>query len=249
MFTLCIPTMNRFDDFLSRYLISYLDNEYIDEIIITDENGNDVEKIKERFPDNPKLRLITNETRLGPFLNKLKACSLAKKEWIVLMDSDNFAPQEYFSTAKNYIENVIGEENKNIILAPSKARPRFDYSHLSGFVYKKGNFSNNHHLENQIKPWHNTPSHVLMNTGNYVINKYLLDNLNINSETDNISKSSACDVIYLNTLLFEQLDLNMHIVPNLEYDHVVHDGSIYIQTCNDFGDFINSVHTRYFSLL
>lgn len=77
MFTLCIPTMDRFDDFLSKYLIDYLDNEYISEIIITDENGNDIEKIKHAFPDNQKLVLIKNNERLGPFLNKIKACSYA----------------------------------------------------------------------------------------------------------------------------------------------------------------------------
>ena len=54
MFSLCIPTMERFDIFLSRYLPKYLANEYINEIIITDENGNDIEKIKLAFPDNSK---------------------------------------------------------------------------------------------------------------------------------------------------------------------------------------------------
>ena len=66
---------------------------------------------------------------------------------------------------------------------------------------------------------------------------------------NNIGKSSACDVIYLNTLLFEQLDLNMHVIPNLEYDHVVHNGSIYIQTSNNFKEFNNLVHNRYNNLV
>ena len=65
MFSLCIPTMDRFDKFLSRYLPKYLANEYISEIIITDENGNDVEKINRAFPDNSKLVLFKNERRLG----------------------------------------------------------------------------------------------------------------------------------------------------------------------------------------
>ena len=41
MFSLCIPTMDRFDTFLSKFLVKYLNNEYINEIIITDENGNE----------------------------------------------------------------------------------------------------------------------------------------------------------------------------------------------------------------
>jgi len=251
MFSLCIPTIDRFDDFLSRYLVQYLENEYINEIIITDENGNDIEKINKAFPNNSKLILIKNESRLGPFLNKMKACSFAKNEWIVLMDSDNFAHKDYFINAKNYIENVIGNVDvnlQNMILAPSKARPNFDYSHLSGFIYKKGDFLKNSHLENQLKQTHHSPSSTLMNTGNYVINKFLIDNLNLQNETDNIQKSSACDVIYFNTLLFEQFDVNMHIVPDMEYDHVVHDGSIYIQTSNLYRDFNQAVHTRYYNL-
>jgi len=249
MFSLCIPTIDRFDIFLSKYLTKYLENGYIDEIIITDENGNDIEKIQSTFPDNNKLKLIKNDSQLGPFLNKIKACSFAKNEWIVLVDSDNFAYKDYFINAKNYIENMIDINSKNIILAPSKARPNFDYSHLSGFIYKKGNFNKNNSLENQIKKSHNSPSSTLMNTGNYVINKYLIDNLNLQCEKDNICKSSACDVIYFNTLLFEQLDLNMHVVEKLEYDHVVHNGSIYTQTCNNNKDFNNYVYKRYNNLV
>jgi hypothetical protein len=246
MFSLCIPTMDRFDNFLSRYLPKYLANEYVNEIIITDENGNDVEKIKLAFPDNNKLVLIKNERRLGPFLNKLKACSFAKNEWIVLMDSDNFAYIDYFKTAKYYIEH-LGDQ-KNIALAPSKARPNFDWSHLSGFVYKKGSFATNNQKESQVKQHHQTSSIVLMNTGNYVINKFLINNLNLDNEANNIQQSPSCDVIYFNTLLFEQLDLHLHVVPDLAYDHVVHNGSIYLQTCHQHAEFNAAVHNRYYAL-
>jgi hypothetical protein len=303
--------MDRFDKFLSRYLPKYLANEYINEIIITDENGNDVEKIKCAFPDS-KLVLIKNERRLGPFLNKLKACSFAKNEWIVLMDSDNFANIDYFEIAKNYIQH-LGEQ-KNIILAPSKAQPNFDYSHLSGFIYKRGSFASNAsaasaqlqrsfsaasaqlqrsfsaalaklqrsfseasaaasakasaqlqrsfsaasaqlqrsfsaasaQLEAQART--KKTSSILMNTGNYVINKCLLDKLNLDAELRNVHKSSACDVVYLNTLLFEQADLHMHVVPHLVYEHVVHDGSIYLQTSTHHQEFNNHVHERYSNL-
>ena len=248
MFSLCIPTMDRFDKFLSKFLVKYLQNEYISEIIITDENGNDIDKINHTFPNNEKLVLIKNKTRLGPFLNKLKACSYAKNEWIVLMDSDNFAYKGYFQIAKKYIEEKIGEQ-KNIILSPCKARPCFDYSHLSGFIYKKGSFNQNNNIENRIIQKHNSPSISLMNTGNYVINKYLINHLNLQNEINNIGKSSACDVIYFNTLLFEQLDLNIHIVPNLEYGHIVHNGSIYIQTSTANKDFNSLVYNRYNNLV
>jgi len=248
MFSLCIPTMNRFDNFLKKYLIEYLENDLISEIIITDENGEDVKKIEEFFEKTPKLKLFINEKLLGPFLNKIKACSLSSNDWIVLIDSDNFADKNYFIKAKEYIENNIKEE-KNIILAPSYAKPNFNYSHLSQFVYKKGEFNNNLIKErNLVKPGF-SPSTTLMNTGNYVINKYLINNLNLNNEIFNINKSSACDVIYFNTLLFEQLDLNMHVVKDMEYEHVVHNGSIYLQTASNFADFNNYVYKRYENLI
>ena len=66
--TLCIPTMDRWD-FLKINLPQYLANPYISEIIISDENGRDAEKIRATFND-PKIRVSVNETRLGPFLNK-----------------------------------------------------------------------------------------------------------------------------------------------------------------------------------
>jgi len=249
LFSLCIPTIDRYDKFLSNYLPKYLDNEFINEIIITDENGNDIDKIQQFFQNNSKLKLFKNEQKLGPFLNKLKACSNATNQWIALIDSDNFANIDYFITAKNYIETTIGEQ-KNIILAPCKANPRFNYSHLSGFIYKNNEFKHNKFLESN-KIIHNihTPSEVLMNTGNYVINKYLIDNLNLSNEQNSIQYSSACDVIYFNTLLFEQLDLHMHIIPNMEYEHIVHDGSIYINTHQQFAKFTNTIHERYRNLL
>jgi hypothetical protein len=238
--------MDRFDKFLSSYLPKYIENDLINEIIITDETGEDIIKIEKAFPNNKKLQLIKNETILGPLLNKLKACSLSSNEWIALMDSDNFADKDYFIKAKEYLEKNIKYE-KNIILAPSKANPNFNYSHLSGFVYKKGEFTNNLKKENELSDKKFTSSIVLMNTGNYVINKYLINNLNLQKEMETIGKS-PCDVIYLNTLLFEQLDLNMHIVPNMEYEHVVHEGSTYTQTSHIYTDINNMIHRRYENL-
>lgn len=247
MFSLCIPTIDRFNDFLNKNLPLYLDNDLINEIIITDENGNDIEKIKTAFPNKNKLVLIQNETQLGPFLNKLKACSFAKNEWIVLIDSDNYADMNYFIVAKEYIEqnNV---KYKNIILSPCKANPHFNFSHLSGYIYKKGSFQINHDLENQVINDNYRNSEIIMNLGNFVINKYLIDNIDLSLEIENIKQSSACDVIYFNTLLFEQLDLYFHVVPNLEYEHVVHDGSIYTQTNHYFKHFNEMTHQRYRNL-
>jgi len=249
MFTLCIPTMNRFDKFLVRYLPDYLENEYIDEIVITDENGHDIEKIKQNFPNNTKLVLVKNEQVLGPFLNKHKACSIAKNEWIALIDSDNFADKNYFMVAKNYINDHITPTGKNnVILSPSKGDPVFDFSHLSGTVFMKGNFEENRRKEQLLMKSNNVSSETLFNLGNYIINKQLINNLDIDSEINNIKKSSACDVMYFNVLLFEKLDLQFHVVPDLEYDHVVHNESIFLLTRYNHEDVMNIVKERFYTI-
>jgi hypothetical protein len=161
----------------------------------------------------------------------------------------NFSDKNYFIIAKDYIEknNII---DKNIILSPCKANPNFNFSHLSDFIFCKETFQKNKELENKIFNGSFTNdiynnSEVLMNLGNFVINKYLINNINLSLETENIKNSSACDVIYFNTLLFEQLDLHFHVIPNLEYEHVVHDGSTYIQTNYQFRNFNELVYQRF----
>lgn len=232
MFSLCIPTMDRYDAFLEKTLPNYIDNEFITEIIISDENGNDVEKIK-NFIDSPKIKHLVNKKTLGTFRNKIRACRAASNDWIVLIDSDNYAGTEYFRTAKDFINNH--QISKESILAPSWAKPDFDFR---GF---EGRAINRKTIKSMKKK---RLFKTLVNTGNFVINKYLVHSVNLANEDKNIAQSSSCDVVYFNTLLFEQFDLNIHIVPNMHYDHIVHNGSIYKQKSTEFREFNKSVYKR-----
>ena len=236
MFSLCIATMDRYDTFLHLFLPKYINNPYIDEIIITDENGNDITKIQQNISSH-KLKLYTNNKKLGPFLNKLKACSLAKNTWIALIDSDNYADEKYFLTALNYINN--NQLSQNVILSPSWAKPTFNFTCLNNLIYKKGNFEQN----KKIEKINNVASSQLMNVGNFIVNKFLIDNLIY--DNNDVVKSSACDVIFFNVLLFEQLNLEFHVVENMWYDHATHNDSTYINTRNHFVDFNNNVNQRY----
>lgn len=246
MFSLCIPTVDRYDKFLKKYLPKYIENKLINEIVICDENGKDVEKIQRDFKSD-KLKLYVNDNKLGPFLNKLKCCRLANNIWIALIDSDNFADYKYFEIANEYIRDVVTDEKT--ILAPSFAKPDFDFKHLSGLVYKKNNFNNNKNHEQKYNVELKQHSSVLMNTGNYILNKYIIENINIDNDSNLIKNSSACDVILFNTLVFEQIDCEMHVVPNLEYEHVVHPDSTYIKEHKQTQSCIDTVHNRYYKLI
>ena len=234
MFSLCIPTIDRYDDFLSSYLPKYIENPYVDEIIITDENGNDIKKIVSNLSSS-KLKLYTNGSVLGPFLNKLEACKKASREWIVLMDSDNFADIDYFKGMQKYIQSHA--LSKFCVLSPSWAYPEFDFSHLSNTIITRKNLKQ---MNARRKKY---PTSTLMNTGNYVVHSHLMKNLDLSRET-NIQLSHACDVIYMNTLFFEQFEQFEFHVLDIKYTHVVHNGC-YATYATSFKDFNAYVHKRY----
>jgi predicted DNA-binding ArsR family transcriptional regulator len=239
--SLCIPTMNRFDTFLQKNLIKYLKNSFITEIIICDEIGNDSYKIIEYFPNeikNKKIQVYVNDTILGPFKNKLNVCNKANYDLIALIDSDNYCDEQYFKIITNYISN--NKSSQNSIFAPSFAMPNFNYKSLENSVITKKNI-------NEIK--NNDKKNVLttlMNTGNYVLNKNIIKNLNIDNELNNINQSASCDVIFMNTLFFEQYsDFEFHIIKDLHYSHEVHQDSIYLQTHQKHIQFNKEVHNRF----
>uniref|UniRef100_A0A6C0JAH6 Glycosyltransferase 2-like domain-containing protein n=1 Tax=viral metagenome TaxID=1070528 RepID=A0A6C0JAH6_9ZZZZ len=227
--SLCIPTMDRFDKFLKVYLTKYINSEYIAEIIICDENGNDAVKILKEFPDVQNLYVYVNDKQLGPLLNKIKCCKMATYDWIALMDSDNFADDNYFLAANKYINSNNLENHTNIVLSPTYAKPNFNLTHLAGMIYKKGTFKQNRIIEkSRQEPEKVSSELLLMNVGNYIICKNLI--LSLDGSLIDSYNTDSCDVIYLNTLLFTHCDMNLHVVKDMGYKHVVHEGSVYIKT-------------------
>ena len=49
-------------------------------------------------------------------------------------------------------------------------------------------------------------------------------------------------------MLFEKLNLHFHIVPNLEYNHVVHNESIFMLTRYNNEDVNNNIKNRFYNL-
>jgi hypothetical protein len=247
--SLCIPTMDRFDDFLSNYLdkyIDYLNQNLIDEIIINDENGNDYDKIHNKYKNiienNSKFKIFKNENRLGVFKNKLKVCSYASNEYIALIDSDNFANDEYFTKIRNYINNNKENLSKNFILSPSKLLDNnnhafFNYEKIKNKIIKKENIKENF---DDIQ--------VLLNTGNFIINKKIIDNIIFDDSIMDII--SGCDVYYFNLLAFQQFpDLELHVLDDLKYLHSLHSGSTYTNRDHRCDHYRNNIlQNKYYEL-
>lgn len=212
--SLCIPTKNRWN-FLQNYIPRYLENKYIDEIIICDENGEDKKHIESTFPKNSKIKVYQNATILGPFLNKQKVASLAKNEYVAIIDSDNFASMDYFQAWYLYI-NMYGLK-KDFVYCPSKAG-HFDFKDSIGIyspeMYKK------------------VPgSTLLLNTGNYIISKNLLfktnDNILSKEEKEMRDNAKSCESLYQSYLLLTKAKASFCIVPLMKYNHIDHSGSYY----------------------
>ena len=234
--SLCIPTYNRYE-FLEKSLPKYLENPYIDEIVISDETGSDIEKIRENFSDS-KIKLYSNTSILKTFLNKRQAVSYATNNWVCLMDSDNFAPLSYFDAWKSYIESNPIQDN--VLYAPSftnpqKNHPGFNYRHLINDTFTLDTtwgIFNKHMVE------------CLLNTGNYIFNKdYFMRADGLDKFSDYIPKSPTVDVLFQNYLLM-RLGCRLQLVPNMSYDHIVHDGSFYLNTYRTF-NFVKDFNNLY----
>ena len=240
--SLCIPTMNRFDSFLRGYLLyylQYLKEGIIDEVVICDETGNDYQKIIETFGSLPNFKVVKNDSVLGVFKNKLKVASLASSNYIALIDSDNFCDANYFNTVKKYITEKEHMFSSAVILAPSFAKPNFNYKQFENAVVTKSNFKNFYYAGN---------FETLLNTGNFVVNKKIIENIRYDESV--MFVITAADVLYFNLLAYLQFDdFQLHVVENLEYNHVVHGGSIYTNTIHNCKTFIDSVIAQGFRKL
>ena len=220
--SLCIPTMNRWE-FLQINLPKYLQNPYISEIVISDENGADAAQIRAHF-NNPKIRVSVNNTRLGPFLNKRKVVSMASNKFVCLMDSDNFAPLSYFKAWEAWLKGQ--DPCENTIYSPCRTIPQanhegFDYRHIGGVHITNANYK--YYWKNILR------TTILYNTGNYIVSKKMFMTTKTDPELKHLESERSPDVMFQNYFMWKNNNMIMVVVPGMEYDHIVHQGSYYIQ--------------------
>jgi len=215
--SLCITTMDRWS-FLQETLPVYLGFPFLDEIVISDENGNDAARIKELYGGNPKLRVHTNAKQLGTFLNKRAAVAYARNDWVCLMDSDNFAPARYFEVALPRLNDA------SVVYVPSRLLPykgadTFDHRKFIGADITRATASLS--VEG---------AEVLFQTGNYIVSRELYMRATPSYGLENQCRGQ--DALYTTHLLLEAGG-RLRVVPNMEYNHCVHNGSITIQSMRD----------------
>ena len=239
-FSLCIPTMDRFDDFLDDYLEIYLEFKergIIDEIIVCDENGNDYAKILEKYNNGNEstttapIRLYQNETRLGVLKNKARVVSLAKStNYIALIDSDNFVGESYFESAKRIIAEKRITIDMPCSLIPMYSKPNYEYGFYRDFIFDQQTAAHYCHL---------IRFRTMINSGNFVITPAVYQRILFDEAAD---KVISYDAAYLHLLAFQQIpEYRIYMVNDMEYLHVVHDNSNFILNQETNGKFYDQV--------
>jgi len=154
-------------------------------------------------------RLVDN---IGCYHNKHAVLSLAAEEYAILLDSDNVIDTSYLDALFEVPEQYWDGKT---ILAPDFARPHFNYAPFAASYLTKDS------IKQHIPTMADTRFDCLINCANYVVavKEYLrVFDPNFNPWT--------CDTVYQ---LYNWLKAGnaMYIVPGMQYDHLIHDGSHY----------------------
>ena len=220
--TLAIPTYRRFEPFLKNYIPKYLSLPFVDAIVIADETGEDIDAIQAQpWGSNPKLHFIRNSERLGAYHNKLNLMRQCKTNWIALIDSDNEVCPEYFIALEEWWK-TNGANSKEIYIPAhveskniNKMTTNHPIARFAGHKVDKQTWNSFLPL-----PW----AGYCLNLGNCVFHRTAIPHI-----PETVPKDVMADCQVMNKALVEK-DYTLVIVPNMKYYHIVHPGSLYLNT-------------------
>jgi glycosyltransferase involved in cell wall biosynthesis len=222
--SLCIPTMNRFKDYLTKFVPKYLDYDVFDEIIIVDENGLDKYQLDQQFADNPKVKVYTNDVRLGAFRNKLKCIEKATNEWVFLLDSDNFIGPDFAKRLREFVEET--PLNPKAIYCPEAALINWKPQPIATQTRFLGKRLDKEAIKTLCV--HNfSEMEFFLNEGNYLLNKAVL-NYDYNYWKELIDVCKCYDTIFFTFLMTYTNEMHLEIIPRLRYNYAAHQDSYYI---------------------
>jgi glycosyltransferase involved in cell wall biosynthesis len=207
-------------------------NGLIDEVVIQDDASGDFEILRNFASE--EVRVFTNGVNLSPLENRPVAISKCKNEWVLMMDADNFLFEDSYGAVRELVASGL---DPDIIYAPSRALPRFDYSefcgkHINGFF-----------VRNNIDSIPNL--RVFLNTGNYFVNKdsYLA----VSRSIDPTFSRCVADTVYFNYLWLSSGRI-IQCVPGYAYHHTVRPDSYWATDGRDSAHLLERVYKLFRSL-
>lgn len=215
--SVAIPTRNRADRVL-RLVQRMIPDSRIGEIVVRDDASDpaDFDRLAAGLGQHgPRVRLHRNASNLGAFGNKLAVVGDCHLDWALLLDSDNRIGLDFLD--RFY---ALPAWSERVIYCPQRARPRFDFTFLAGTTLDVKAASA------LFTPKWADPMCVFLNTGNYIVPVRPYVSGLAPYAGRNVE---AADVFFAN-LVWLQAGGLIHIVPGMEYDHDVHDGSWFKET-------------------
>lgn len=209
MISACFTTYNR-TDLLFEAIEPFLKDERITEIVISDDHSTEeiYQTILWKYNGVEKVKIFRNEVNVDCYRNKKLAIERATNEWVLILDSDNIFSQKFIDIACSY----AGNHAPGFAVAPSFARPHFNFTELGGCLLNHGN----------IAGLLNTGScSTMLNAMNYLANRpeYLrvwdgsIDPVTSDSIFHNYNWLKAGNSIWVDK--------------DFQYEHRVHEGSHY----------------------
>lgn len=191
----------------------FLQDPRVAEVVISDDASHLelYNTIYWQFASIDKVKIFRNETNQDCYLNKKLAIERATNEWVAILDSDNRFDKEYIDRLENL---WVAGLNDKTVYQPEFAKPHFDFRHLAGVNLNRSNIANYIH-DDRTK--------TMLNAFNYFVNRaeYL-------KVFDPSIDPVTSDSIYHNYRWLNAGN-SIYIVPGLQYNHVVHNGSHYQQ--------------------
>ena len=223
--TVAIPTMDRWT-FLKEQIPIYLNNPNIDYVVISDENGKDIDIISHMENDsNIKLRLYQNKSVLGVYGNKRQCLLKAPSDWVAVLDSDNQFDDRFFEEFLK-CKARDGPASEKTIYCAGKI-DRLDLatglmedrtSHFSGMKINRDNWND---VLNTVG-WN-----FLLNDGNCVWPKAVIKHFPDMPEEQIVGTDS---IFFMRQAI--QAGYTLSVEPTMHYVHTVHPGSHWLQNAS-----------------
>lgn len=210
MISLCITTYNR-TDLLYESFNQVLNDDRISEIVIVDDRSTDEVwgTIFWQLNAVPKVKLFRNDKNLDCYKNKREAISKASNEWAIILDSDNIITRDYLDRTESLIQSGL---NQKTIYQPSFAKPNFNFTHYEGLLVNRHNVG---------KYMGEAMFQTMLNAMNYFVHRDEFLKVWDGSVNPVTSDSIFQNYNWLNA------GNSIYIVPELHYEHRVHNGSHY----------------------
>ena len=220
--TVAVPTMERWS-FLKEQIPKYLNDPNIAFVVISDENGRDVNVICELEMDTHiKLRLYQNDNVLGVYGNKRQCFLKSPSEWVAVLDSDNKFGPDFFDAFLRAKERDGALSEKTIYCSGNVAYlnlesglTNYKTRQFAGMKISRANWNEVLKMPN----WN-----FLLNDGNCVWPRDVIKHFPELPEEQIVGTDS---IFFMRQAI--QAGYTLSVEPTIHYIHTVHDGSHWLQ--------------------